>query len=188
MSEILIYALLERLGNLLRGEERLRGAEHGLQPVHIHALHYLSRCNRFSDTPASVTEYLGATKGTVSQTLQVLEKKGLIVKQPDEEDKRQIHLHISAAGRRLIGKLTPPELLNNVVKGLSKSERESLEQPLENLLLLLQAENGLRSFGECQTCRYNEQAEGQYRCGLTQLPLRQKEIVLICREHEVKVP
>lgn len=188
MTGTLIYALLERIGNLLRAEERLQGAEYGLQPVHLHTLSYLSRCNRFSDTPAAVTEYLGATKGTVSQTLQVLEKKGLIAKAADKADKRQVHLHISTAGKRLLNRLTPPESINKALEELSASQCGAVEQQLEQLLMQLQQQNDLRSFGVCHTCRYNEQDGGKYRCGLTQLPLQQKEIMQICREHEASKP
>lgn len=64
-----LYALLERIGNLLRAEERAAGLRHGPQPVHLQALRYVQSCNRYSNTPAALTEYLGLTKGTVSQTL-----------------------------------------------------------------------------------------------------------------------
>ena len=36
--------------------------------------------SKSSIIPKAVTEYLGQTKGTVSQTLNVLEKKGLLTK------------------------------------------------------------------------------------------------------------
>ena len=72
--------LLERLNNLLRMEMRAFGLSYGLLPVQIEALTYLTRCNRYSDTPQAVTEYLGLTKGTVSQSLKVLEQKGFFGK------------------------------------------------------------------------------------------------------------
>ena len=63
---------LERLASLLRSERRNRLLKHGLQPIQFEVLYYLSICNRYSDTPMGVTDYLGQTKGTVSQTLKVL--------------------------------------------------------------------------------------------------------------------
>ena len=75
-----IYDYVERLSELLRVDARQKGAEHGLLPVQLEVLHYLSICNQYSDTPMAVTEYLGQTKGTVSQTLKVLENKALLVK------------------------------------------------------------------------------------------------------------
>ena len=68
-----IYEYLERIANLLRTDTRKLGVGKGLQPVQMEALHYLSCCNRYSNTPVAVSDYLGLTKGTVSQTLGVLE-------------------------------------------------------------------------------------------------------------------
>ena len=77
-----IYQYLERMANLLRTDTRRSMVEKGLQPVQLEALHYLSQCNRYSDTPAAVADFLGLTKGTVSQTLGLLENVGMIEKLP----------------------------------------------------------------------------------------------------------
>lgn len=73
MSAIALYDYLERLTSLMRAWSREQPLVAELQPVQLSALHYLARCNRYSDTPLGVTEYLGLTKGTVSQSLKVLE-------------------------------------------------------------------------------------------------------------------
>ena len=70
-------------------------------------LHYLSVCNRYSDTPMAVTEYLGQTKGTVSQTLKVLEKKALLFKEPDKDDKRVMHLKLTEQGQAAVARQHP---------------------------------------------------------------------------------
>ena len=62
---------LERLARIMRAREH----EGGLNPAQWEALRYLSRANRFSDSPGALTRYLGATKGTISQTLMALERK-----------------------------------------------------------------------------------------------------------------
>ena len=69
MSAIALYDYLERLTSLMRAWSREQPLVAELQPVQLSALHYLARCNRYSDTPLGVTEYLGLTKGTVSQSL-----------------------------------------------------------------------------------------------------------------------
>lgn len=43
----------------------------------------------------AVTEYLGQTKGTVSQALKVLENKKYIPKHSDTDDKRITHLKVT---------------------------------------------------------------------------------------------
>ena len=61
----------------MRTELRKAGADEALQPVHLQALIYLARANRYSNTPQALAEYLGLTKGTVSQTLLLLDRQGL---------------------------------------------------------------------------------------------------------------
>ena len=92
------HELIERMANLLRAEARRVDGQ--LQPVHLQALAYLARCNRYSDTAGALTEYLGLTKGTVSQTLNVLEREGLIAREEDPADRRRVRLRLTPAGRR----------------------------------------------------------------------------------------
>src|SRR5690554_832212 len=101
--------LIERLAHLLHAETRRIAAAHGLAPVHVEALGYLARCNRYSDTPGAVTEYLGLTKGTVSQTLALLESRGLVRKRPDSRDGRRVHLELTGSGRRLLQRCALPD-------------------------------------------------------------------------------
>jgi DNA-binding MarR family transcriptional regulator len=69
-----LYNLAERLGELLRVERRGMLRAKQLEPVHLATLCYMCTCNRFSNSASAITEYLGQTKGTTSQTLKVLEK------------------------------------------------------------------------------------------------------------------
>ncbi|WP_420831674.1 MarR family transcriptional regulator [Bathymodiolus japonicus methanotrophic gill symbiont] len=48
--------------------------------MHFQVLEYLSLCNKYSDTPAAIANYLGMTRGTVSQTLIIFEKRAYIKK------------------------------------------------------------------------------------------------------------
>ena len=65
--------LLERVSRLARAAS----FEHGLHPAQWEALRYLASANIFSNSPKALARYLGATKGTVSQTLAALVAKGL---------------------------------------------------------------------------------------------------------------
>ncbi|MFP2909941.1 MarR family winged helix-turn-helix transcriptional regulator [Pyxidicoccus sp. 3LFB2] len=179
-----LYALLERLGNLLRTEERAAGLRHGLQPVHLQALRYLQSCNRYSNTPAALTEYLGLTKGTVSQTLLLLEEKGLLRKEADTEDRRVVHLLLTDAGRAVLKEALPPALFQQALSGLPGGG-EALEASLTGLLRGLQAANAQRSFGACATCKhFRRDGPARFRCGMTDEPLTREDSALLCREHE----
>ncbi len=187
-----LHQLLERIGNLIKNEARLGLMEHGLQPIQFDALNYLSVCNRFSDTPKGVTEYLGLTKGTVSQSIKVLESKGYLEKQADPDDKRITHLVISEKGRVLVAELYPSALLEKVVKnsdavklGLDLDlDLDLLETQLKTLLMIIQSQNQRKTFGQCATCVHLQtDSAGSHHCGLTQAPLSRNDTQLICIEH-----
>jgi len=176
--------ILERLSALLRSESRALLNEYGLQPVQYEALHYLSISNRYSNTAKAVTEFLGQTKGTISQTLKVLEKKGLIAKQMDIADRRISHLKITSAGQALLKHLRPSPIMELTCKQLEVDEFKEINQSLTSLLNQLQAANQFKTFGQCHSCIYNIRVdESQFLCDLTKEPLSKVETGLICREH-----
>ena len=185
-----IYDYVERLGNLLRIDSRRSGVEYGLQPIQLEALHYISICNRYSDTPMAVTEYLGQTKGTVSQTLKVLEKKGLLSKHADSKDKRISHLKVSNSGETLLQKSIPSPLFKQACEQLDEQSQANIATSLKTLLQAIQRSNNMKSFGVCHTCKHNQKNKDEknksdsYFCMLTQEPLSTEDVQLICREHK----
>lgn len=181
-----IYEYLERIANLLRTDVRRAGATRGLQPVQLEAMHYLQNCNRYSNTPAAVADYLGLTKGTVSQTLSVLENAGFIEKRPDAKDKRVVHLKVTESGEELVLRAIPPQALQTAMEMVSDIEQEIILEALRQTLRNMQKANGLRSFGVCKSCKYHriEEANASRRCALTGEVLLDGDIDKICREHE----
>jgi len=173
----------------MRANERSLGLEHGLQPVHVQVLSYLSLCNRHSNTPVSVTGFLGITKGTVSQSINVLERKGMITKSPDAEDGRVVHLSVTEAGRRFIESDFHQQDMLTTLDEMHYGDRQNLVELLTNLLIGLQHRNGGRMFAECPTCRYfHKYAFGDaHQCGLTLEPLSDEGSAKICRQHEIRV-
>ena len=166
--------VLERIANLVRAEQRRLAAEHGLSTAQLEALHYLTRCNRYSDTPLGVADYLGTTKGTASQSLAALETKGLIKKTTDPDDGRMSHCHVTAAGKRLAAKCS---LDAHAVNPIPK-------KALIEVLHRLQVANDRRTFGACHSCiHFRRRGRGQH-CGLTGETLRDADVDKICREHE----
>ncbi len=184
-----LHELLERLGAALRAEARAAGADLGLQPVHAEVLGYLGRCNRYSDGPLALAEYLGLTKGTVSQSIALLERRGLVARGDDPADGRKVHLRLTPAGKRALARLVPAGGLEAGADALGHAERAALLTALEGLLRALQRARGGRSFGVCGTCRhFLREPDGGRRCGLTREPLTERDATLLCREHEGLAP
>lgn len=171
--------LIERLANLMATELRLAAAGHGLLAVHAHVLHYLARCNRYSNTAGALASYLGLTKGTISQSLSVLERRGLIVRRDDPADRRVVRLELTPEGSETAAVLFPPAPWR-----LLDDEPEAADA-LEELLRTLQRHHGGRSFGVCSSCRhFLREPAGGFRCALTREPLDARDAAMICREHE----
>lgn len=183
METIDIFDLIERMAALIRSEERKKCTELGLQPVHFQALGYLSRCNRYSDTPAALTNYLGMTRGTVSQSLLLLVKKGYIEKIPDIKDRRVVHLHLLEKGRSVLQQARPDELFDRAALLLNQGDAVMRKEAFIQALTALQKANQSYSFGLCKTCKFFTAQTDGFVCGLTHEKLTQSDSEKICQEH-----
>ncbi|MGZ8162969.1 MAG: MarR family winged helix-turn-helix transcriptional regulator [Methylobacter sp.] len=185
MEKVDVFDLIERMTALMRSEERKKCTELGLQPVHLQVLDYLSRCNRYSDTPAALTNYLGMTRGTVSQTLLLLVKKGFIKKTIDAADRRMVHLALLPAGEAILKDARSSELFTQASLILSENNFHNQEEIFVKALLALQKANKSHSFGLCKTCNYFTRTSESFACGLTHEALSQSDSEKICQEHTV---
>lgn len=183
MHELETFKLIERISSLLRSEERRKYAAIGLQPVHGQVLEYLAKCNKYSDTHTSVAEYLGLTKGTVSQSIQILERKQYLQKNTDTIDGRIAHLTLTDKGHALINELKPLEIFKDAEQKISQRQFEDLENALQTTLSLLQSANDSKSFGLCRTCIHFKVILHHYECGLTNEALGRDDTDKICRNH-----
>lgn len=179
-----IAALLERLGRLGRAGRFRRG----LNPAQRDALNYLAVANRYSRTPSALADFLGSTRGTVSQTLIALERKGLVARRSDPRDGRAVALELTREGRAQI-EGSEETFIERALRGLSGANQAILAEFLADVLAEAQRQNGFRTFGMCGTCIHFQRdgagktAGGPHRCGLTHEPLSDSDSMLICREH-----
>jgi DNA-binding MarR family transcriptional regulator len=184
MSMLEIHQFLERLSNLIRSQARRTSDTINLQPVHLNALYYLSICNRYSDTLLALSEYLGQTKGTTSQTVKLLEERRLITKRPDRVDGRVSHLKLTAVGKKIVLNSWPSPILKAAEDAFPVEQQDALRDHLKDLLHTCQTVNEQKTFSVCHSCRHNEKRADGYFCCLTQEPLSAEDVTQICREHE----
>jgi len=173
--------VLERLSRVLQNETHADG----LKPVQWEALRYLARANRFSRTPSAVTGYLGITKGTVSQTLNALERKGLVQKATAVGDRRNVTLELTEAGCKLL-RDDPILTLSVAAADLPPDARDEIADGLRSVLRQLLQHRQQRPFGPCRTCRYFEDHAPNgtpHRCTLLDQTLNDEDGELICAEH-----
>ncbi len=129
-----VAELVEQLGHCVCSDAF--GA--GLNPAQWSALRYFERANRFSRTVSAFAEYHGTTRGTASQTIRVLVKKGYLRRLPAMHDQRSFRLDLTERAQRELGSdpftefvsaagALPPEQCSALARGL----RAMLEQVLE---------------------------------------------------------
>lgn len=170
---------LERLARLIRQQ----GHAHSLNPVQWEVLRYLARANALSNTPGAAARYLGSTKGTVSQTILALERKGLLTKAQRQQDKRSVHLALTEQGRAALAQDGLDPLLADIA-ALSAKTRKRLDRGLAALLRAEAQRQQEPAFGTCPTCRYfREAASGSAPlCMKVNAALSPAEVGLICIE------
>jgi DNA-binding MarR family transcriptional regulator len=185
MEAVDVFDLIERMAALIRSEERKKCTELGLQSVHLQVLDYLSRCNRYSDTPAALTNYLGMTRGTVSQTLLLLEKKAYLKKTTDSADRRVVHLSLLPAGESILKQARQSELFKQATLIFKENAFVNHEIIFVKALAALQKANQSQSFGLCKSCQYFTKLATGFQCGLTKELLSHSDSEKICQEHSI---
>ena len=177
--------LIDRLDRLTRSGANIEG----LNPAQWEALRYLARANRFSRTPAALADYLGSTRGTVSQTLIALEQKGFVGRTQSARDKRSIDLDLTSQGKIAL-KDDPLLALARDLAASAGSDIGNLVETLRAVLHRAVAHNDGKAFGVCHTCRHFQRdvrssSRTPHRCGLLDEPLSEIDSRAICVEQEL---
>lgn len=169
---------IERLSSLYRSQMRKMANSAGLQLVHLEILHYLSICNRHSNTAKDISDYLGQTKGSISQSLKFIEEAGHVIRQPCVHDRRVIRLHLTPSGEKCV-----KHVLKDMLPEFSQDKQ--FANTLKTLLNDWQRQAGVNGFGQCKSCQYNHSLkDGKFHCKLLNVEIPKKETEKICKEHQ----
>jgi len=150
-----------------------------LNPTQTAALNYLARANRFSRSPSHVAEYLGSTRGTVSQTFKSLVQKGYVTERRSQADKRAVTFDLTHKGSQAAD---ATKLMSLAISKLDPRTKSSLTTSLEALLRGLLTENGGRAFGVCNQCRHFAPRQTGGHCTLLSEDLSAEDAQKICYE------
>jgi DNA-binding MarR family transcriptional regulator len=176
--------LLAALSRAMQNEQRQAAVGAGLLPVQLAILGYLRDANRYSNTQQALTEYLGLTKGTVSQSLKILEERGWLMRQNDAVDRRCIRLSLTTAGQAVLATVVD-DAWGATAATLPAAEQAVLSQLLARLLSTWQQARHGKTFGVCRSCRHFRPGQTTHHCGLTGEALSEDDSARICREHSL---
>ena len=178
-STALTLARLERLSRLMRGASQTEG----LNAAQWEALRYLNRANSFSNSPGAMARYLGATKGTTSQTVLALIKKGAIAKLARGDDGRSVVLTVTEAGLKLLAS-DPLLHIEKAIAQLGDKTSKRFAKGLREILGSEITRQNEPAFGTCFDCRHLIKNGGANFCTLMNMAVG--DIEKLCVFHELK--
>lgn len=100
---------------------------HGVNRTEFDILLFLANNPRY-DTAAAISDVRHLAKSHVSVSLRSLERQGYIVRLPVENDRRQVHLRLTAKATAVVraGRERQRAFAEIILDGLSEEERELL--------------------------------------------------------------
>ncbi len=173
---------LERLSSLYKSQMRQAVSAEGFQLVNLEILQYLSICNAYSNTAQALSEYLGQSKGSISQSLKIMDNSGHIERKKCEKDKRVVRIFLTPKGRSSLAKMAQHMVT-------MPTEEPVILAGIQSLLKAWQQQNNHQGFGQCVSCRFHQPHNSKsFKCGLTGEFLPTQEKLKLCREHDFEPP
>jgi DNA-binding MarR family transcriptional regulator len=86
-------------------------------------------------TPATLAEEAGVTRATMTGLIDTLEKDRLVAREPDANDRRTIHVRLTAEGRATLEDIVPDyfQCVTDIMGPLSETERKQLVRLLQKI-------------------------------------------------------
>ena len=126
--------------NVLAIEEvSLRGSR--FKDISIKEMHTIDVIGKFPEaTPSKVSKELMVTLGTVTTSLNNLERKGYIDRIRSDQDRRVVYLHLTKQGRLVhrLPKRFHKAMVEKIIDGMSPEEKEVMGRGLTNLYQFLE--------------------------------------------------
>lgn len=105
----------------------------GLNPAQWAALRYFDEATLERRTVTGFAQFQGTTKGTASQTVAALVRKGYLRRVSDKQDRRVHRLMITDEGQNLL-RVDPLQELGKALESLEQEERWALAVSMEKVL------------------------------------------------------
>ena len=120
-------------------EVSLRGSR--FKDISLKEMHTIDVIGKFPEaTPSKVSKELMVTLGTVTTSLNNLERKGYIERIRSEQDRRVVYLHLTKKGRLLhrLHKRFHKAMVEKIIDGMSPEEIDVMGKGLINLYQFLE--------------------------------------------------
>ena len=139
VSPIQVLSRINRIAQLLDERRSQAFADHGLAPHEFDVLAALRRSGTpYEQTPGQLLEATHVTSGTMTNRLDRLVERNLVVRRAHPADGRQVNIRLTAAGRRKVDAAFEALLASEeaLLHELPAAQRAGLAAGLKRLLSL----------------------------------------------------
>lgn len=188
--ETKIIASLERFTHIFRVAIWNSATQTGLSPIQIQFLLFLDAQKVGKRRVSVIAHEFGLTQATVSDSVRVLREKGLLIQKTSTRDKRIAQLHVTAAGKKMIGQLsTWTNEIRDAIVSLPQERREQGLHFLMELLASLHANGCIIPARMCILClnfrkNAHEDILKPHHCGLLDIALSLSDLKIDCDLHK----
>ncbi|WP_108483321.1 MarR family winged helix-turn-helix transcriptional regulator [Oceaniglobus ichthyenteri] len=170
-----IAELLVHIGRASRadtGQADLTGAQWA-------CLRFFARANPSTRTPSAFAGFQATTRGTASQIIKSLEKRGLLARFKSATDGRSVRFDLTKQGDAVLCN-DPLGDLNGLLARLERSEREAFLATLSRLSTSLAELKNIPAFGTCADCSHFTPSGDHGFCGCMAAALGAGDINKLC--------
>lgn len=183
----------ERIALVLRTDLWTAAGEAGLNPTQAQALAFLA-ARPPGIRPKHIATHLGVSAASVTDTLNALDRKGLVLREADPTDARAVALRPTAEGLRVNQAITAAaSQVAMALAQLSPAEQASLLLAQVKLVRSLQLADAIPVQRLCVTCRHfrsnaHPGAAHPHHCAFANAAIGTEDLRLDCGEHELADP
>jgi len=173
-----IAELLVHVGRAARSE----GTGSELTAAQWTCLRFFARANASTRTPSCFASFQATTRGTASQIIKSLERRGLVSRSRSDRDGRSVCFDLTEYGRAMLARDPLGDLIG-VIDGLAAAERERFLMTLSRLAAALADRRDLPAFGTCRDCSHFGLSGETAYCACMAFELGAEDIDRLCASY-----
>ncbi len=181
---------LERLGTIFRGLLWDASFGLGLNPIQFQVLNFFHQKKDLKVTSSQLAEMFSVSNASMSDTLNSLSNKNLIIRKRDKKDKRILYISISAKGRQLVDKAKDwDKPIKDFLSSIPEEDCVAIYTFLMTLLRKLYRDGTINYLRMCFSCKWLELDEDnneKYYCNLLKIPLEKFQLRVDCPDHSIR--
>lgn len=183
-----IVAAFDRIARGIRAHRQAVATEAGLSPLQAELLRIIGEGEPPPATPGALAIELGVRQPTVSDSLQFLELKGLVHRQPAPDDRRRTVSSLTSEGQAVFIRLVEADrMLHASIAGIAEGGQEQTLSVLLDVIERMLHTGVIDVARTCTTCRFFQPGVPTAQCNLLKIALPTQDLRVNCPEHQKAV-